>query len=107
MTTSSENLPPVHLPDVPCRQLLTGQAAIVTGASSGIGKAVAILLGAAGASVCVNFLGNPEAAEEVVTEIESHGGRAIMHRTDVSKEDDVIAMFAAVRAAFGPRWTSS
>jgi NAD(P)-dependent dehydrogenase (short-subunit alcohol dehydrogenase family) len=48
--------PQVHLPQVPVRRLLEGQTAIVTGASSGIGKAIAIALGAAGANVCVNYV---------------------------------------------------
>jgi glucose 1-dehydrogenase len=60
--------PQVHLPQVPVRRLLEGQTAIVTGASSGIGKAIAIALGAAGANVCVNYVTGPEKAEEVVTE---------------------------------------
>ena len=78
-------------PDLPARQLLTGQAAIVTGANSGIGKAVAIALGASGAKVCVNYYAGDDAAQEVVDEIESKGGEGFIHKTDVSKEDEVIA----------------
>jgi glucose 1-dehydrogenase len=101
MPEDPEDYPQVHLPDVPHRRLLEGQVAIVTGANSGIGKAVAISMGAAGANVCVNFVGNPDAATAVVAEIESHGSKAIAHLADVSKEDQVVAMFDAVRAAFG------
>lgn len=86
---------------LPSRPSLSGQSAIVTGASSGIGKAVAIALGAAGAKVCVNYVGKPEAAAEVVAEIEQQGGQAFMHLADVSREDQVTAMFDAVRSAFG------
>ncbi len=75
--------------------------AVVTGANSGIGRAVAISLGGAGANVCVNFVGNPDAAAEVVAEIESQGSKAIVHQADVSNEEQVIAMFDDVRAAFG------
>ena len=101
MPKDPQTYPPALLPDVPHRRLLEGQVAIVTGANSGIGKGVAISLGAAGANVCVNFVGNPEAAAEVIAEIESHGSRAIVHQADVSKEDQVIAMFDDARAAFG------
>ena len=56
MPEDPEDYPQVHLPDVPHRRLLEGQVAVVTGANSGIGKAVAVSLGAAGANVCVNFV---------------------------------------------------
>ena len=101
MPEDPEDYPQVHLPDVPHRRLLEGQVAVVTGANSGIGKAVAVSLGAAGANVCVNFFGNPDATAAVVAEIESHGSKAIVHQADVSKEDQVIAMFDDARAAFG------
>ena len=80
---------------------LAGQAAIVTGASSGIGRAVAIALGAAGADVVVNHVGPAEAAEAVAGEVEAAGGRAIAVRADVSEEAEVQAMFRAAAAAFG------
>ncbi len=68
--------------------------AIVTGADSGIGKAVAIALGAAGAAVIVNHIHGDEAADKVVAEIKSAGGRAYAFHADVSNEQDVQAMFA-------------
>ena len=55
---------------------LTGQVAIVTGASRGIGKAVAQALAAEGATVIINYNGSAEAAEEVAMDIRSHGGMA-------------------------------
>ena len=74
-------------------KLLTGQKAIVTGASSGIGKAVAIALGAAGADVVVNYIGGDGPAVDVVNTITSAGGKAIAIQCDVSQEDQVKAMF--------------
>jgi glucose 1-dehydrogenase len=75
-------------------QLLHGQKALVTGANSGIGKAVAIALGQAGADVVVNYVSGAEAAEEVVSEIHSAGREAsYAYQADVSQEDQVDAMF--------------
>jgi len=82
-------------------QVLKGQRAIVTGASSGIGAAIAKEMGAAGAAVVVNYVSGPDAAAEVVSEIGAAGGRAIAVKADVSNEAEVIAMFAAARDAFG------
>lgn len=80
---------------------LKGQAALVTGASSGIGEAVAIALGAAGADVVVNYVSSPEAAEAVADKIRAGGSRAIAIKADVSKEDEVQAMFAKMFTEFG------
>lgn len=80
---------------------LKGQSALVTGANSGIGKAVAIALGNDGANVVVNYVSKPEAAQEVVDTIKSNGGNAIALAADVSKEDQVQAMFQAMYKEFG------
>ena len=80
---------------------LKGQAALDTGASSGIGEAVAIALGAAGADVVVNYVSSPEAAEAVADKIRAGGSRAIAIKADVSKEDEVQAMFAKMFTEFG------
>ncbi len=80
---------------------LKGQKALVTGGSSGIGKAVAIGLGQAGADVCVNYRSGPERAEEVVEEIRQAGGDAFAHQANVADEGEVLSMFEAVRARFG------
>lgn len=80
---------------------LAGQKAVVTGASSGIGRAVALAMGRAGADVVVNFVSSPEAAEEVAEAIRACGPRALAHKADVSNERDVAEMFARARAEFG------
>jgi len=80
---------------------LGGQKALVTGASSGIGQGIALALGAAGASVVVNYVSKPEAAEAVVAEITKQGVEAMAVRADVAREDDVRAMFQAMLRAWG------
>ena len=75
---------------------LAGQHALVTGASSGLGEAVARALAAAGAAVAVNFVANEPAARRVVQDVEKAGGRALAVRADVSREDEVEAMFAKI-----------
>ena len=81
--------------------LLKGQKAIVTGASSGIGRAVAIALGEAGADVVVNYVGGEPAALEVVNRIRAAGRQATAIQADVSKGDQVEAMFQRVIKEFG------
>jgi glucose 1-dehydrogenase len=90
-----------RVPDPPLPQSLAGQAALVTGASSGIGRAVALAMARAGAKVVVNYVSNPEAAQAVVAQIEHAGGTALALRADVSQESEVDAMFAQAVAAFG------
>lgn len=90
-----------RLPQVPYQAVLTGQPALVTGANSGIGRAVALGLARAGADVVVNYVTQPEAAEAVVAEIQAMGRRAVAIRADVSQEADVERMFAEAIAEFG------
>lgn len=99
--TVTESLPQPILPRCPITKLLKGQSAIVTGASSGIGKAIALSLGNAGASVVVNYVAGPDDAAAVAEEIRRCGGRAVIHAADVSKEDEVAGMFAHAREEFG------
>jgi glucose 1-dehydrogenase len=82
--------------------LLENRKAIVTGASSGIGKATAERLGREGASVCVNYYSSEErsAAESVVAAIERRGARALAIQADVGNEDDVEQMTAKVVKEF-------
>ena len=80
---------------------LSGQTAIVTGSSSGIGAAIAGELGETGANVVVNFAGNRDGADAVVGRIIEAGGNAIAVKADVSREDDVAAMFKEAINTFG------
>lgn len=98
---SEEKYPEVVMPQCEAEKLLKGQKALVTGANSGIGKAVAIALGQAGADVVVNFVRGDDEANEVVGKIRNAGSRAIAHPADVSNEDQVQAMFQKMFSEFG------
>ena len=80
---------------------LTGKTAIVTGASKGIGAAIAKALAAAGAAVAVNYASDKEGAERVVAEITGKGGRALAIRADMSKAAEVKQLFEATKKALG------
>ncbi|MGE4404241.1 SDR family oxidoreductase [Pseudomonas sp.] len=79
----------------------TSKTAIVTGGSRGIGQAIAKRLAADGFAVVVNYAGNAAKAQETVAAIESAGGKAVAFQGDVSKQDDVAALFAGAKRAFG------
>jgi len=72
---------------------LKGKTALVTGASRGIGRAIAVRLAAGGADVCVNYAKNAKEAQEVVSDIKSAGGSAIAVQADVSRVADVARLF--------------
>ncbi len=80
---------------------LKGQSALVTGANSGIGKAVAIALGNDGANVAVNYVSNPDSAQAVVDEIKANGGNAVALQADVSNEPQVQNLFQELYKTFG------
>ncbi|RYF72868.1 MAG: SDR family NAD(P)-dependent oxidoreductase, partial [Cytophagaceae bacterium] len=80
---------------------LSGQTALVTGANSGIGAGVAKSLGKAGANVIINYVSRPEEAEAIVTELKSYGVDALALQADVSKEEQVQAMFKQAVDHFG------
>ena len=97
----SQAQPASGAPVRPIPRSLVGQKALVTGANSGIGHAVAVAMGQAGADVVVNYVSREEAAIKVVDEIQSCGAKAIAHRADVSNEAEVLAMFRRMQDTFG------
>ena len=102
MSTSPIQFDPNRVPtERPLPGLLKGQKALVTGANSGIGKAVAIELGKAGADVVVNYVKGDDTAKEVVDIITAAGTRAMAIQADVSNEDQVIAMFQKMISEWG------
>ena len=98
---SIERYPQIVMPECKLEKTLQGQKALVTGGNSGIGKAVAIALGAAGADVVVNYVQAADRAEEVVAQIETSGSRALAYQADVSREDQVTAMFEKMKTELG------
>jgi glucose 1-dehydrogenase len=101
MERMSDSLPDVHMPSKPINKVLKGQKALVTGANSGIGRAVAIALGHAGADVVVNYRSGDDAAQAVVHDVSCCGTESYAYQADVSNEEQVRAMFADVKTRMG------
>jgi 3-oxoacyl-[acyl-carrier protein] reductase len=80
---------------------LTGKTAVVTGASKGIGAAIAEALGRSGANVVVNYASDKKGAERVVQAIEAAGSKAIAVQADVSRKADIEKLFEATEKTFG------
>ncbi len=91
----------MEAPHAAARRPLDGKTVLITGASSGIGKAIALEMGRQGASVAVNYLGNPDAARQVVQAIEQQSAKAIAIPADVAKAEDVARMVSDTVAQFG------
>ena len=79
---------------------LKGKVAVVTGASKGIGAAIAKGLSAAGAAVVVNYSSSKEGADRVVADIKAKGGKAVAIKGDVAKAADVRRLFEETKKAF-------
>ena len=101
VATYNNGLPEVVMPTCTVQHVLRGQKALVTGANSGIGLGVALALGRAGADVVVNYVSGDETAQQVVEEIKQNGVQAYAHKADVSKEEQVQAMFQRMCNKFG------
>jgi 3-oxoacyl-[acyl-carrier protein] reductase len=80
---------------------LNDRVAIVTGASRGIGKAIALELATLGAAVVINYNSSAAPAEELVASITENGGKALAVQADVSQEEDVERLFKQAKEAFG------
>jgi 3-oxoacyl-[acyl-carrier protein] reductase len=80
---------------------LQDTVAIVTGASKGIGAAIAKQLAAEGAAVVVNYASDKASADRVVAEIARHGGRAVAVQADLSRPPDIVRLFAETKNTFG------
>jgi 3-oxoacyl-[acyl-carrier protein] reductase len=80
---------------------LKGKVAVVTGASKGIGAAIAEHLGAEGASVVVNYARSKQDAEKVARKVEAAGGKAVVVQGDIARPEDVKRLFAETKKAFG------
>ena len=96
-----DHLPTPVMPRLPPQKLLLGQKAIVTGASSGIGRAVALALADAGADVVVNYAAGEAKALQVVEEICAKGASALAVRADVADEIQVLDLFNRAVDTFG------
>jgi len=82
-------------------KLLSGKVAIVTGGARDIGKQISLRLAASGAKVCINYHNSEDSAKELLQEIESSGGSAIIVKGDMTKSADIANVVAACTAAFG------
>lgn len=81
--------------------MLENKVALITGASRGIGREIALTFAKSGAKIVVNYAGNEEKAQEVVDEIKNNGGEAIKIQTNVSNEEEVKAMIKETTKTFG------
>src|SRR5262249_44484432 len=80
---------------------LSGHIALVTGSSTGLGKAIALTLGKAGAKVALNYFNNRERAEKTLAEFRAAGGEAVLVRSDVTTEEGVESLYREAEARLG------
>jgi glucose 1-dehydrogenase len=101
MPPDNDYMVPNDSPPAPIHRVLKGQKALVTGASKGLGQAIAIGFGQAGADVLVNYYSDEAGARDTAKCIEKAGGKAVIFHADTAKEDEVKAMFEAMIDTFG------
>jgi glucose 1-dehydrogenase len=101
MPPEDDYIVPNDSPPAPIHRVLKGQKALVTGASKGLGQAIAIGFGQAGADVLVNYYSDEAGAIQTAKTIEESGGKAVIFHADTAKEDQVKAMFQAMIDTFG------
>jgi len=93
--------PPRDMPHRPAHRVLVGQKALVTGASKGVGEGIAVALAQAGADVMINYWSDEKGAGRVAAAVRDAGGRALLHRADVSREEQVGGMLETLLAEWG------
>ena len=101
MPAETPYMPPNEMPPAPIHRVLVGQKALVTGASKGLGQAIAIGFAHAGTDVLVNYNSDETGARETAEAIRKCGAKAALFQADVAKEDEVAAMFAHMIDTFG------
>jgi len=101
MAPEDKYSPPNEMPPAPIHRIIPGQKALVTGASKGLGQAIAIGLAQAGAEVLVNYNTDERGARQTVDTIKKQGSNAVMFKADVAHEHEVQAMFEFMIRTFG------
>jgi glucose 1-dehydrogenase len=101
MSDTGRYTPPNEMPHAPIHRVLSGQKALVTGASKGLGQAMAIGFARAGAEVLINYFNDEEGALQTQKTIREFGGKAEVFKADVAKEDQVNEMFEFMIKTFG------
>lgn len=101
MPSDNDYIVPNDAPPAPIHRVLKGQKALVTGASKGLGQAIAIGFGQAGADVLVNYYSDEAGALETAETIRKSGAKAVVFKADTAKEDEVKAMFECMIDSFG------
>jgi glucose 1-dehydrogenase len=101
VTTENGYTPPDEMPPAPIHPVLVGQKALVTGASKGLGQAMAIGFAQAGADVLVNYSTDEQGAQQTAEIIRGYGRKAVVFKANVSRESEVKAMFDCMFESFG------